>query len=74
MFIGSDELCKWRDYYNKKVISMYIFGNNKFNYLKELHKVASDFVQKNIGVNDPCPCGSGKKYKKCCKPLEKYEY
>lgn len=21
---------------------------------------------KNIGRNDPCPCGSGKKYKKCC--------
>jgi tetratricopeptide (TPR) repeat protein len=20
-----------------------------------------------IGVNDPCPCGSGRKYKKCCK-------
>lgn len=20
---------------------------------------------KNIGRNDPCPCGSGKKYKKC---------
>jgi uncharacterized protein YecA (UPF0149 family) len=20
-----------------------------------------------IGANDPCPCGSGKKYKKCCK-------
>lgn len=19
-----------------------------------------------IGHNDPCPCGSGKKYKKCC--------
>ena len=19
-----------------------------------------------VGVNDPCPCGSGKKYKKCC--------
>jgi preprotein translocase subunit SecA len=24
-----------------------------------------------IGRNDPCPCGSGKKYKKCCYP--KYE-
>ncbi len=24
-----------------------------------------------IGRNDPCPCGSGKKYKKCC--LEKDE-
>ncbi|MBW2342338.1 MAG: SEC-C domain-containing protein [Deltaproteobacteria bacterium] len=21
---------------------------------------------KKIGRNDPCPCGSGKKYKKCC--------
>lgn len=21
---------------------------------------------KNIGRNDPCPCGSGKKFKKCC--------
>ena len=23
-------------------------------------------VQKKIGRNDPCPCGSGKKYKNCC--------
>lgn len=22
------------------------------------------------GRNDPCPCGSGKKYKKCCEPKE----
>jgi len=22
--------------------------------------------QRNVGRNDPCPCGSGKKYKKCC--------
>ena len=21
---------------------------------------------KKVGRNDPCPCGSGKKYKKCC--------
>ncbi|MCK4520301.1 preprotein translocase subunit SecA [Candidatus Parcubacteria bacterium] len=24
--------------------------------------------RKKIGRNDPCPCGSGKKYKKCCWP------
>jgi hypothetical protein len=24
-------------------------------------------IQGKIGVNDPCPCGSGKKYKKCCR-------
>ncbi len=23
-------------------------------------------AQKTVGRNDPCPCGSGKKYKKCC--------
>jgi SEC-C motif len=24
----------------------------------------------NVGRNDPCPCGSGKKYKKCCLPRD----
>jgi len=23
-------------------------------------------AKKQTGRNDPCPCGSGKKYKKCC--------
>lgn len=23
-------------------------------------------IKKKVGRNDPCPCGSGKKYKKCC--------
>jgi len=23
-------------------------------------------VSESIGRNDPCPCGSGKKYKQCC--------
>jgi SWIM/SEC-C metal-binding protein len=23
-------------------------------------------AEKKAGRNDPCPCGSGKKYKKCC--------
>lgn len=25
-----------------------------------------------VGRNDPCPCGSGKKYKKCCGELQEY--
>ena len=29
--------------------------------LRELYR-----QMKKIGPNDPCPCGSGKKYKKCC--------
>ena len=29
---------------------------------------AGEFVaaEEKVGRNEPCPCGSGKKYKKCC--------
>ena len=37
---------------------------------KELHKKykkSKTIVKEHkVGRNDPCPCGSGKKYKKCC--------
>lgn len=29
-------------------------------------KKKSDKSQPKVGRNDPCPCGSGKKYKRCC--------
>ena len=29
---------------------------------KEIHQKLGS----TVGRNDPCPCGSGKKYKKCC--------
>ena len=38
---------------------------------KEPKKEESDFnlsLKKTPGRNEPCPCGSGKKYKKCCWP------
>ena len=28
-------------------------------------------ADKKVGPNDPCPCGSGKKYKKCCMQKDK---
>ena len=28
-------------------------------------------ASKKVGPNDPCPCGSGKKYKKCCMQKDK---
>lgn len=33
---------------------------------KEYKKTKTIIKEKKIGRNDPCPCGSGKKYKKCC--------
>lgn len=26
-----------------------------------------------VGRNDPCPCGSGAKYKKCCETKQKHK-
>lgn len=33
---------------------------------KGMEKPAQRRVAKKVGRNDPCPCGSGKKYKNCC--------
>ena len=35
---------------------------------KEVEKEEKESQPKipKVGRNDPCPCGSGKKYKKCC--------
>jgi hypothetical protein len=30
-------------------------------------------MMEKAGRNDPCPCGSGKKYKKCCLPMHEAE-
>ena len=31
-----------------------------------LPEISNQVAKKKIGRNDPCPCGSGKKYKHCC--------
>ena len=33
---------------------------------REQKKSGTIVKEKKIGRNDPCPCGSGKKYKHCC--------
>ncbi len=39
------------------------------DFVKQKPSVAAPQISKpspKVGRNDPCPCGSGKKYKKCC--------
>ncbi|SDF36366.1 SEC-C metal-binding domain-containing protein [Marvinbryantia formatexigens] len=44
-----------------------IFTEEKLKELYKEAKRANTIVKgPKIGRNDPCPCGSGKKYKKCC--------
>ncbi|MGM0509340.1 MAG: preprotein translocase subunit SecA [Fusobacteriota bacterium] len=37
-----------------------------YNDSEEAPKVKQRVVNNKVGRNDPCPCGSGKKYKRCC--------
>ena len=42
---------------------------NDFDWNPQMYEpVQQPYVRATakIGRNDPCPCGSGKKYKKCC--------
>lgn len=38
---------------------------------RKTHPIVREYSK--IGRNDPCPCGSGKKYKNCCLDSGKYE-
>lgn len=71
-----DELLeKYKPQYLKEKIfssTTVLYESNTFSktlgYIEEEERDKSKpkFDTKNIGRNDPCPCGSGKKYKKCC--------
>lgn len=44
-----------------------IFSAEKRKEIQKQWRDSKTIVkEKKVGRNDPCPCGSGKKYKKCC--------
>ena len=59
------------EYLNNKIYSSatILFCSNAFSqifdYISEPKTQASVITEK-VGRNDPCPCGSGKKFKNCC--------
>ena len=50
-------LPQWNDIYTEE---------ERKRLYKEQKESTTIRKEKKIGRNDPCPCGSGKKYKKCC--------
>ena len=53
------------DNYEKLVINSIMRAGINISPREEKRETVTQGV-KEIGRNDPCPCGSGKKYKKCC--------
>lgn len=57
------ELPEWNDIYDEETRKrLYREQKKSTTFLREGAK---------IGRNDPCPCGSGKKYKQCCMKNER---
>jgi hypothetical protein len=46
--------------------SVFSEEDQKRMYLEQKSSTTVRREEKKIGRNDPCPCGNGKKYKKCC--------
>jgi len=46
--------------------SKFLKINNQWYYISGQKKNALIQITDKVGRNDSCPCGSGKKYKKCC--------
>ncbi|MTH94716.1 DUF1186 domain-containing protein, partial [Roseibium sp. RKSG952] len=60
-----DEMSGWFWYSNSSVVDR----ENQAAPDKVLHSASRGTFLRDtpkVGRNDPCPCGSGKKYKKCC--------
>ncbi|WP_010200226.1 AAA family ATPase [Bacillus sp. m3-13] len=55
----------YKNYYPSDYINAVVTEINLNDYKKELTNTNS-IKKKQIGRNDPCYCGSGKKHKKCC--------
>ena len=43
-----------------------IYSEEERKQIKKDFNLARQAHRTKVGRNDPCPCGSGKKYKKCC--------
>lgn len=57
--------------FRKQILTMELPSEAmRFDLLKQLAEIKPSTPQpekqKKVGRNDPCPCGSGKKYKRCC--------
>ncbi|MDC3025015.1 SEC-C metal-binding domain-containing protein [Candidatus Pelagibacter sp.] len=50
------------------LMNLKIVEQNK-DQVNNKDKTKASFAQKKIGRNEPCYCGSGKKYKHCCGAL-----
>ena len=55
-----------QDYINVIMNLKFVETSNSKSMENSREKKSIDQINKKVKRNEPCPCGSGKKYKKCC--------
>ena len=63
------EIMEDNDAYASRDVLKKALARLKEEYENDFYEEAEELYvreEPKIGRNDPCPCGSGKKYKKCC--------
>ncbi len=58
--------CKADWLYNLPQWDNILTAEKRNELIRAWRKSGQAVSEKTVGRNDPCPCGSGKKYKKCC--------
>lgn len=83
MLAHSTEANNWQQYMRREVLTS-AATHERYHPVPELWDDEDDFPfyfpqqpyrrrHRKIGANEPCPCGSGKKFKKCCRGTGKYD-
>lgn len=63
---NTEPVCQLNDFKAEDILSYWVEGKRIAEYWRHHKNEAKVEVKEKIGRNDPCPCGSGRKYKKCC--------
>lgn len=61
-----DNVMNWRNNIVRRRPDLAYIASNIFQQRDKSDNLSSSVIRKSVGRNDPCPCGSGCKYKHCC--------
>lgn len=63
---NSDHLYIMENHHNEEELYSLFYGKPTKSQLRDVERTKPVQPKQDIGRNDLCPCGSGKKFKKCC--------
>lgn len=51
---------------NRHLVNSFVLVRQEIKNDPKINKILKQITFKNVGRNNPCPCGRGKKFKNCC--------